>query len=134
MARSSTKRRKQPEEALQRQVAQFLDAALLAPAWWTHFPAGGLRSKATAAKLKAAGLKPGVADCLLFYPHPLRTPPTPQILAIELKAGRNSLSLDQRRKHAQFERLGAYTAVCKTLVEVEQACVEAGVPMRGRIA
>ena len=41
----------------------------LTPGWiWTHFPAGELRDKATAGRLKRMGLKPGFFDFLLIDP------------------------------------------------------------------
>ncbi len=51
-----------------------------APGWyWMHYPAGELRAKATAGKLKRMGTKAGVADFLLF------SPPQAMLHALELK-------------------------------------------------
>ena len=63
------------------------------PRWSRIFavPNGGKRNKATAGKLKAEGVRPGVPDLLLLYPsrgyHGL---------ALELKIGMNKLSEAQR--------------------------------------
>ena len=53
------------EEAEQRALAQWLD---LHKILWCHVPNGGQRSKAVAGKLKAAGVKAGVCDVLVFDP------------------------------------------------------------------
>jgi hypothetical protein len=52
---------------------------------WTHFPAGELRSKATAGRLKRMGVKPGFFDLLLIDPDG-------QHYWLELKADRGRLS------------------------------------------
>lgn len=39
---------------------------------WTTFPLGGVRSRAAGASLKAAGVKSGVPDVLIFTPPPAR--------------------------------------------------------------
>jgi VRR-NUC domain len=55
-----------PEFHLQCMVADVLDR-WLTPGWiWTHIGHGGLRSKATAAQLKRAGLKPGWPDFIML--------------------------------------------------------------------
>jgi len=41
---------------------------------WTHFPAGELRDKRTAAKFKAMGLQPGWPDFLLVAPASVDRP------------------------------------------------------------
>lgn len=51
------------EEAEQRALAQWLDLHRIL---WTHVPNGGMRSKAVAGKLKAAGVKAGCPDVLIF--------------------------------------------------------------------
>lgn len=51
------------EEAEQRALAQWLDLHRIL---WCHVPNGGQRSKAVAGKLKAAGVKAGVPDVLVF--------------------------------------------------------------------
>ena len=56
------------EFVLHRAVADHL-RVYAKPDWrWTHFPAGELREKRTAAKLKAMGLQPGWPDFLLLAP------------------------------------------------------------------
>ena len=60
------------EEAEQRALAQWLD---LHKILWCHVPNGGQRSKAVAGKLKAAGVKAGVPDVLVFD-RPRACPPS----------------------------------------------------------
>ena len=126
-----------PEQVLQKQVAAFLDAALVPPAFWFHCPNGGARSKVEGAIFKAMGVKPGIPDCIVVWNadgKDIFLGPVPQILAIELKAKNGRETPDQRRKLAQFKAVGASVAVCKSLDEVIAALTQAGVHMRGRIA
>lgn len=72
-----------------------------------HVPNGGKRDKATAAALKRQGVKPGVPDIVL-----------PAVRAgyhglyIELKAGRNTTTENQKRWLEYLRQQGYYTAVC----------------------
>jgi hypothetical protein len=55
------------------------------PEWfWTHFPAGEKRTKATGARLRRMGTKPGVADYLLISPEG-------QLHALEMKRSKTEL-------------------------------------------
>src|SRR5262245_39150126 len=57
------------EMAIHAPIAEAIDRWLM-PGWrWTHFPAGELRTKKTAAKLKRMGTKAGVPDLLFFPPR-----------------------------------------------------------------
>lgn len=51
------------EESEQLRLAAWLDERRVC---WTHVPNGGARHPATAVKLKAAGVKPGIPDILIF--------------------------------------------------------------------
>lgn len=70
-------------------------------------PNGGARSKATAGRLKAEGVKAGVWDLKLEVPIG-RSPG----LWIEMKAGKNSLTDGQKAWKLRMERLGYRCAVC----------------------
>ena len=70
-------------------------------------PNGGLRSKATAAKLKAEGVKAGVPDiCLPVAKGEYHG------LFIELKAGRNKPTPTQVQWHARLSYEGYRVTVC----------------------
>lgn len=100
----------QHEEA--EQAALFEWAAYKAGQWpelayLFHIPNGGLRSKATAARLKAAGVKPGVPD--LFLPV---TRGQSAGLFIEMKYGSNKPSPEQRRYIDMLLSEGYAVEVC----------------------
>ncbi len=100
----------QHEEA--EQAALFEWAAYQAGRWpelayLFHIPNGGLRNKATAARLKAAGVKPGVPD--LFLPV---TRGQSAGLFIEMKYGTNKPSPEQQRYIDMLRREGYAVEVC----------------------
>lgn len=68
------------EASEQEAMAAWLDAS---GARWCHVPNGGHRHAATAAALKAQGVKPGVPDVLIFTPPPAQ--PEARGVALELK-------------------------------------------------
>jgi hypothetical protein len=60
-------KRKAPEQALQQQVAQYLDIVLKPPAFWTAIAHGGgglMRGKIN----KGMGMKAGIPDILILSP------------------------------------------------------------------
>jgi hypothetical protein len=56
------------EEQIQIEVAAWLDATLPKDWRWYHPPNGGWRKLATAKRLKAQGVKPGVPDVVILRP------------------------------------------------------------------
>jgi hypothetical protein len=77
-----------PEFALQCMVADILNR-WITPGWrFSHFPAGELRNKITAARLKRMGLARGWADLILLSPAAL-------VHFLELKRRGETLSDDQ---------------------------------------
>lgn len=123
-------KRRQPEAALQRAVAAYLDRVLAPPAIWTHIPSGGKRDARTGAQMKAAGLKPGWPDCLIVWSRQyLGT----RMLGIELKVGKGRPSKAQLAMADNFAACYAQYAICSTLPEVEEALRICGVPTRGMI-
>jgi hypothetical protein len=77
-----------PEFALQCMVADILNR-WITPGWrFSHFPAGELRNKVTAARLKRMGLARGWADLILLSPAALAH-------FLELKRRGETLSDDQ---------------------------------------
>ena len=91
---------------------------------WMHaIPNGGLRNKATAARLKAEGVKKGVADVFLPYPD-YRKPNFYANIAmhyglyIEMKKpGKGRLSEHQQEFLVDMKNCGYMTGVCETWEE-----------------
>ena len=99
---------------------------------WRHYPAGELRDKRTAAKLKAMGVLAGSADLEFFYRNAAGTP---CLLFLELKLPRRKpseaqmgfalamkllgaeyevVSLD-RRSHRRHRQARAHTIECRSV-------------------
>jgi hypothetical protein len=102
-----------PEERLQRAVVQYLMLAVdPAQCLWWHVPNGGHRYPATAARMKLMGVRPGVPDLAFILPGGRSG-------FIELKAGRGTLSDNQKifRMHALTQ--GAFWAEARSIADVE---------------
>lgn len=76
-------------------------------AFMHHVPNGGKRDRMTAIALKRQGVKSGVPDIVLPYPHARY-----HGLYIELKAGKNTTTAEQRKWLKYLSEHGYYTAVC----------------------
>lgn len=118
---------KREEQNTQIAVVQFLDMALIPPAFAFHVPNGGQRTKTEAKILKAMGVKDGVPD--LFIVAPGNT-----VVAIEMKAAKGRARNGQDERMAALRACGIPTAVCRTLDEVIEAVEAAGIRLKGRIA
>lgn len=126
--RTPKKPRQRPEEELQKQVADFLDRALLPDYRWFHTPnERGGRSKVENMILKTCGVKAGVFDVIILCPD-LRFVP------IELKSKDGRLSKDQKEWRDWALSIGAPWACCRSLDDVVAALDDAGVPLRMRPA
>ncbi len=84
-------------------------------------PNGGARSKATAGKLKAEGVVPGVADLILLVPR-VHFDEHNEIscyyaLCIEMKTKTGRQSPEQKEWQAKVEQHGYKYAVCRSLEE-----------------
>lgn len=111
------------ESQLHATVAQFLDWALMPPAFYTTFPAGwGVLTKATAGRLKGSGLKRGMPDLQAFYKG--------KSVCIELKSHTGRLTPEQQNTHELLRAAGVQVFVCTTLDEVIEALREVGFPLR----
>lgn len=99
------------EDTIQREVAAWLDATLPSDWRWFHCPNGGARSKATAGRLKAQGVKPGVHDIIIY-------PPTGSDIWIELKAHGNYLTETQKEWRDWRVAHGRPTYLARSLGEV----------------
>ena len=86
-------------------------------------PNGGARSKATAGKLKAEGVVPGVADLILLVPKCVKAHDdegwynTIHALCIEMKTAKGRQSPEQTEWQAKVEAHGYKYAVCHSLDE-----------------
>lgn len=75
-------------------------------------PNGGARSKATAGKLKAEGVVPGVADLILLVPKQWAF-----ALCIEMKTAKGRQSPEQKGWQDMVEAHGYRYRVCRSLDE-----------------
>lgn len=108
------------EAQLQRAVAKMLDASGLL---WQHSPNEGKRNPRTGAALKAAGMKAGFPDCVVFDPFGVADKPRnfqniKRGLAIELKVGKNKPTAAQAKWLSDLGGRGWRCEVCYTLDEV----------------
>lgn len=120
------------EHTLQCAVARFLDLALgpLPDCLWFAVPNGGHRNKLTAAKLKAEGVKPGVADIIILWRG--------RFIAIELKKSANKergirktyQSSEQKEWEDEVEECGGLYTVCRTIEEVEDFLRSLQIPLK----
>lgn len=104
-----------PEEAIQKQVAEYLDWALPAGYRWLHIPnQRGTRSRWENQLLKAMGVKAGAADVLIFTPHG-------RFVWIELKAPKGILSEEQKDWRDWCRSIGAPWFLCRSLDDMIEA-------------
>lgn len=108
------------EESLHRQAAAFLRLALPIGCGviWTHVPNGGKRPRGEAGKLKAMGVRAGFSDLLVIWSEGGTFGPV-RIGLVELKSEDGDLTDEQRALFAEAEKIGALTAVCRALEEIE---------------
>jgi hypothetical protein len=116
---AQSKRRQQHERALQRALIEHLQWRSPASTWWTHFPAGGRRSRITGAILKSMGTQSGVPD-LIFISRG-------RFFGLELKNGtRGRLSPAQVATHERLRLAGATVGSAGTLDEALDLLTEWG--------
>lgn len=113
-----------PEQALQRAVRSYLDAALPDGSWWSGIN-NNPRSPTHGAILKGMGCRAGIPDIHITWRSVSHW--------IELKAARGAVSSSQRREIARLEVAGARVAVCRSVEDVEAALVKWGIPLKMRI-
>ena len=105
---------KQPEHLAQAALfrwAEYQSKRLPELALMFAIPNGGFRTKATAAKLKAEGVKAGIPDICLPVARRWRDMDF-HGLWIEMKAGRNKPTANQIWWHMQLSQQGYRVAVC----------------------
>ncbi len=90
---SDRPKRRRDEEDLQTTLVEWLRWAAKPGSIWFHVPNQGKRGKATGGRLKAMGLRAGVADLLFVLPDGIAA-------FMELKTGTGK----QSKPQIQFER------------------------------
>jgi hypothetical protein len=104
-------------------VADYLDWALTPATFYTTFPSGwGIMARATAGRLKRAGLKAGVPDILVIH--------CGQAIFFELKSAKGRLTYIQKDIHMRLLDAKALVYVCNSLDMVIAALEGVGVPLR----
>lgn len=114
-------RRAKPEQALQRQIAQFLAVALDGNSWWSSMPLGG-GGRLRGAILHGLGVKAGLPDVLVINDG--------RAIWLELKSAKGRLSVGQQECHAALARARCAVAVVRSLDDAIEALQRAGVPLR----
>ncbi len=117
--RKLRKKPERPEDLFHESVAQFLDNALPADAFWTTIPAGG-GGLQHGIRQKKKGYKAGMTDILICYRGIAHF--------LELKSEDGGLSKVQKFIRTVILRAGGKWATAKTLEQVEAALAEWGIP------
>ncbi|MEL6566863.1 MAG: VRR-NUC domain-containing protein [Pseudomonadota bacterium] len=114
------------EHDLQRAVARYLDYALReTQAVWFAVPNGGARNVNVARKLRAEGVKPGVADIVLVWQG--------RAIGIELKTQKGRQSTAQKEWAEAFTLAGGVYHVCRSVDAVADILIAMGLPIRARL-
>lgn len=111
------------EDAIQAACARFLTATVRRPVIWFHTPNGGHRDVRVAQKLRAHGVRKGVADLLVFWDGGRA--------AIELKTELGTLEPEQYDFAEDWIRCGGGYALARSVEDVETALRFWGVPLTG---
>ena len=101
---------KRPEDTLQAECVVILRRRLLKTIWFA-VPNGGWRHIATARLLKKLGVRPGVADLILFK--------SGIFVAVELKVDNNVQSDDQKGFEKALTAAGGYYFIVRSTAEFE---------------
>ncbi len=83
--------------------------------WLHHIPNGGSRNKAEAVKLKQMGVKAGVSDLCLPYPHGMY-----HGLYIEMKYGDGRKQESQKEFLKEMSETGHFVCTCYSAEEAVQ--------------
>ena len=95
-------KRQRPEQALQRQVMQWLDFCLPPDAFAFAVPNAARRGLVDGAWMKATGMRAGVPDLVIIHRG--------KAVFVELKAGRGKLTVAQELMHERLTLCGAIVA------------------------
>jgi len=113
------------EHALQAAVCQYMDVALRPGLYYLAIPNGGLRKIQVARKLKAEGVRAGVADLQILMEEG-------RSAWIELKIKGGSLSPVQKDFRDVCRALGHHWTMAKTVDEAKEFLTAIGA-VRGNI-
>lgn len=118
-------KRRQPERALHKQVADYLDLALTGESFWFPVPNGPKLSAITAAMLKRTKqIKAGVPDiCIISRGG---------AYFIELKAPKGRATASQWSAATLLASAGADVMMCDSLDKVRDALAWWKIPVRAR--
>jgi len=114
------------EEPLHIAVADFLRAALPLDAVFHHSPNEGRHTKGYRARQLRKGMRPGWPDLEVLHDG--------SMLFFEAKTPQGSLSVAQRRCHADIEAAGGFVTTVRSVDEVEMYLRMCGVPLRASVA
>jgi hypothetical protein len=114
-----SRRRQQPERALQTALVQHLNLRARNGVLYFAVPNGGSRDVREAVNLRRAGVLPGVSDLLLFRPGVCSHCGSARLegFALELKAPGGRPSEAQLNFMARFAAVGGHTCVAEGIDE-----------------
>lgn len=112
------KKRDNPEERLQMDLADHIRARQVPGLFWFHVPNGGKRGIREATRFKAMGVRAGTPDLIFLH--------NGQFYAMELKAGTGSLQKNQKEALIEIAAAGGKKAVCKGLDAALDQLIEWG--------
>jgi hypothetical protein len=99
------------EDTLQKSCVQWFDLQYGHLSWALfHVPNGGQRNAKEAAKFKAMGVRAGVPDLILLHRSGAYS-----YLALELKAGKNTQTANQKTYQSKMEADGGKYAVIRSI-------------------
>lgn len=126
------RKRKQPEQELQKSIVGYLDVALPKDAFYFAVPNGGYRTPTEAAALKGVGVKPGVPDLMIVYrgwAYGIETK-TDKVVG---HSKRTETSAAQDLVHMQMARAGVHVCVCRSMEEVQAALIGWSIPLHAKV-
>lgn len=117
------RKRRSPEQDIQRQIAQFLDVALGGTAWYSTIPLGAVGvGKTIGGILKGIGTKEGMPDMIVIDAG--------RAIWLEVKTYTGAVSKVQVKCHADLQRARSPVFVVRSLDEAIAALRKSGVPLK----
>jgi hypothetical protein len=113
------------EASLQRAVVSFLGAALCQPAAFFAVP-NNPRNAIAGRNMKSQGLRKGAPDLMIFAQG--------KTIGIELKTIKGTVKPEQVAMLDLLQQCGVFTAVCRSIPDVESALISAGIKLKARAA